>query len=271
MTVKKYLFYVFLLFIGGFLANTFLSLNYSFKDSKVDPLRAEQKKVIAYVGSTAIYSSELDRLLEFVREKTGGFDEEDESIHNINSSLLEDLIEREVLYYYIMNYEEFSPVLNSMKCLETKKNILSTHPQLSDIKGMPNFLEKHFCRKEFILNFLEDRVYSQLKVFEDEIDGYFEENKERFKQSEQVKIRQIVLAEEAKAKVIRNKVTSRNFAELAKKHSISPEGKDGGLLLLSKSSSIPQALRSSFSMKKGRISDILKSPYGFHIIFLSNA
>jgi len=78
----------------------------------------------------------------------------------------------------------------------------------------------------------------------------------------------VVLADEPTAKRVRAQITGRNFAELARRFSITPEAANGGLLGPFGKGSLPGVFDVAFTMRKGTISPILKSHFGFHIILL---
>lgn len=103
----------------------------------------------------------------------------------------------------------------------------------------------------------------------DEIKSYYQANKESFERPEQVKIRQVVLATEADAKVIEDRLKKgAALAELAAEHSITPEGKrnKGELGWIEKG--VMEGFDTAFTMKLGARSSIIKSPYGYHIFEL---
>src|SRR5690606_5900003 len=85
---------------------------------------------------------------------------------------------------------------------------------------------------------------------------------------EQVKIRQIVTADEATAKRVSYTTTVNNFSDMAKAHSIAPEGASGGHLGPFSKQTMPAFFEAAFAMKRGQISTVLKSNYGYHIMIL---
>jgi parvulin-like peptidyl-prolyl isomerase len=101
---------------------------------------------------------------------------------------------------------------------------------------------------------------------DEEMRNYYAANKETFERPDQVRIRQVVVTTEADAKVIAEQLKKgKPLAELAEKHSITPEGKrnKGDLGWIEKG--VMEGFDAAFSMPVGRRSDIVKSPYGYHI------
>ena len=90
-------------------------------------------------------------------------------------------------------------------------------------------------REDLRYTLVEREVFKKLneKVkapSEEEIKRYQEEHKDRFKRKERIYIRQIVVDEDAKADAIKVALKTQDFAEVAKKFSITPEAKAGGVV-----------------------------------------
>ncbi len=102
------------------------------------------------------------------------------------------------------------------------------------------------------------------KPTEDEVQKYYQENKDRFKRAERVFIRQIVVDDLPKAEVIREEAKRKDFAELAKKYSVAPEGKFGGEVGWIEKGSV-DIFDKAFQLPIGGLSTVLESAYGFHL------
>jgi len=97
-----------------------------------------------------------------------------------------------------------------------------------------------------------------------EIERYYQENKERYRLKERVYLRQIITDELSKAEAIRDELKKKDFAEVAKKSSVSPEAKAGGLIGWMEKGTV-DIFDKAFLLPVGGVSGILESPYGFHI------
>jgi peptidyl-prolyl cis-trans isomerase D len=122
---------------------------------------------------------------------------------------------------------------------------------------------------------------SEIQPTDDEIQIYYESYPERFNEEKQVKARHILFrvaegAPEDEVAKVRNQAEKvlekakqgEDFAELAKKHSQEPGAAQGGgdLGFFTRDRMVPAFSEAAFSMEKGQISDLVRTPFGFHII-----
>jgi len=123
---------------------------------------------------------------------------------------------------------------------------------------------------------------------EEKVKEYFEKNKSEFEQEQKVKARHILIAyKEARtaagealkrtkddAKALAGKVLGEvkanpnNFAKLAETYTDEPVGKSrgGDLGFFRKNQMAPEFANAAFALKPGEISDVVETPFGFHII-----
>lgn len=118
------------------------------------------------------------------------------------------------------------------------------------------------------------------KVTDQQVREYYEEKISLFKEERQVKVRHILfkLAENASAeeeKKVREKALpvlkmakdGEDFETLAKKYSEDPSKEEGGDLgYFARGEMVKPVEEAAFKMKKGEISDLVRSPFGFHIL-----
>lgn len=102
------------------------------------------------------------------------------------------------------------------------------------------------------------------KPTEEEIKKHYEENKDRFKHPERIWLRQIVVDDYGKALDIKEAVRKKDFGELAKKFSVAPEAKTGGVVGWVDKGSV-DIFDKAFTQSTGSVSQVLESPYGFHL------
>ena len=100
-----------------------------------------------------------------------------------------------------------------------------------------------------------------------QIDQYYREHIDNFKRPARVRFRQIVTYSEDKAKEALSRIKKgESIAEVARLYSYGPEAKKGGEVgWIEKGQLDPSMDKVLFSLPVGKISSIIKSPYGFHI------
>ncbi|MCM3596108.1 peptidylprolyl isomerase [Metabacillus idriensis] len=116
---------------------------------------------------------------------------------------------------------------------------------------------------------IEKLLEPEIKISEDEMKTYFDENKESFAEPEQVKASHILVEDEAKAKEVKEKLDGgADFTELAKEYSTdTSNSEDGGDLgYFAKGEMVAEFEEVAFAMKEGEISDPVKTEFGYHII-----
>ncbi len=242
--------------------------------------RRQVRATLVYVGDVAITSDDLD--WEFSLHTQGVFDSDElmavpdlgakyeKELDPLKQRLLAGLIERKLLYKYIEQDSSFN-LQNPgrfTRCLDHWRKVMETplHAQASSIER--ERLKARVCERDIIAQYLKERAFSSIVVEDGELSKYFQENPKEFNRPEKALIRQMVLASEDEAKRLRNQVNRDNFAELARKYSISPDAEDGGKVGPFARGEVPRVFDEAFSMRPGEIRGILKSTYGFHVIML---
>jgi len=117
---------------------------------------------------------------------------------------------------------------------------------------------------------IRSQVYSKTGVDEKRVKEYYEGHKDEFRKSLRVRARQIVLDNKADAEaVLKELKKGADFAKLAEKRSLSPDSNMGGDLgYFSKGDMPPEFEAVVFKMKPGETSQVVRSPYGYHIFRL---
>ena len=110
-------------------------------------------------------------------------------------------------------------------------------------------------------------VDSKVTITDDELKEYYEKNADRFVWPRRVHVLQIMVNDETAAEQIRKKLLNNgDFAKIAREHSQSPDAVDGGDLgFVSRGQLPPEFEGVVFKLKKGEISEVVKSIYGFHL------
>lgn len=99
----------------------------------------------------------------------------------------------------------------------------------------------------------------------DEVRKYYEQRKDFFKRKERIYFRQIVIDDEARADFIKTELKKRKFEDLAKRYSITPESKVGGVVGWIEKGTVDY-FDSLFGKPLNQVLGPTKSPFGFHLI-----
>lgn len=108
-----------------------------------------------------------------------------------------------------------------------------------------------------------------IKITEDEMKEYFEQNKASFNQEEQVKASHILVDDEEKAKEVKAKLDAgEDFATLAKEYSTDTGSKENGgdLGYFGKDAMVKEFSDAAFALEVNAVSGPVKSKFGYHII-----
>jgi foldase protein PrsA len=116
---------------------------------------------------------------------------------------------------------------------------------------------------------IEALLRPRISISEEEMQEYFEGNKESFAVEEQVKTSHILTETEETAAEVKEKLDAgEDFAELAKEYSIDNSNKDfgGDLGYVKRGQMVSEFEEAVFSMEAGSISGPVKTQFGYHII-----
>lgn len=112
----------------------------------------------------------------------------------------------------------------------------------------------------------EEILTSKIKISDKDLLEYFKGHKEEFQKGEQVRTLHIMVENEDEARRILKMIRKgKSFSELAKDHSLSPEGKTGGDMGYFEAGQMPKGFEDVFKLKINKVSDIIRTPYGVHV------
>ncbi len=123
---------------------------------------------------------------------------------------------------------------------------------------------------------LEEALRGRVEVSEEEIQRYYKENQTLFTEPQEIKIRHIVVNSEPALKEVVTKLSKgESFEKLASTYNIGKFKEDGGNLgYIRRGQLAPpfaQFEEAAFSLRKrGEISEVVNTPYGYHIIRLED-
>lgn len=129
-------------------------------------------------------------------------------------------------------------------------------------------------RKLFVGKVIDQVIRPRIKVEDKDVEAYYESNIKDYDMPEQVHARMIVVETEKEASEVLKRLGKKGkkkekFDEVAREVSISPEGAAGGDLgFFGRGDMPPEFEEAVFALKKGKVSGIVETPYGYHIFKL---
>jgi peptidyl-prolyl cis-trans isomerase C len=155
-------------------------------------------------------------------------------------------------------------VLNELLYSEGMREGLGTDP---DIERQVNDL-----RRRLVVQRVVRKLQDMAPVTDEQVKTYYDTNADRYSTTT-IKARHILVKDEAKAKELQAQVKQApdQFGDLAKANSVDTASarKGGDLGFFGRGRMVPEFEAVAFSLKTpGEISEIVKTPYGYHIIQL---
>jgi foldase protein PrsA len=233
---------------------------------------------IAVVGDREIPKSEYDRLLSQA-EKTYEAREQEfpeagtPEFAQLRNAIVTSLVEQ-------AQFEIAAEELNiSVTDEELEKRLDELKQQFfeGDEQAYKDELEKQGLTEEQVLKDLRARmvsekvfeeVTSEVEVADEDIQAYFEENKEQFQQPASRQVRHILVKSKARADQIHRQLENGgDFARLARQFSTDPASKDqGGRFTAQQGATVAPFDKVAFQLETGELSQPVKTQFGWHII-----
>lgn len=118
---------------------------------------------------------------------------------------------------------------------------------------------------------LKKLVDPYIEISDEDIEAYFEENKDQLGQEEEVKASHILVETEEAANEVKAKLNDgEDFADLAREYSMDDSNKESGgeLGFFGRGRMVPEFEETAFNMEVDTISEPVQTDYGYHIIKL---
>jgi peptidyl-prolyl cis-trans isomerase C len=227
--------------------------------------------VIAQINEEQISVEEFDRefkelILEPGREVKGT------NLGNLRQEYLDQVIERKILVHEARRLGiKVSPEELNQAIAEIKMDYPGEgFGEKLGLKGMT--LEEWKLRLEEKLlaeKVVRSAFHSRGKIDEKEALQYYKEHPSSFQIGQKVRVRQIVVADgEDAIQILKRLKKGESFEKLAMEKSLGPEKDQGGDLGYFSQGEKPAEFDHVFNMETGTISEVIKSPYGYHIFKL---
>lgn len=200
-------------------------------------------KILAKVGALTVTEKEVDEFIAELGQRGQGYNTPD-----ARREILEQIISSKLLL------------------LDARHNLLEAEPEFK--------AELAKLRENLLINYAGNKVISAVKVSDEDVKKYYEDNIDRFKQGETVNADHILVESEEKALEILAKIESGevSFADAAKQHSTCPSGQRGGNLGdFGRGQMVPEFDKAVFELEVGEITKApVKTQFGYHLIKLNS-
>jgi len=260
-------------------------------ETKTAPAKAEAVTTgqgpVARVNGTVITALELKRAGKVMMAGRGGAQITPDQQKELEKQAVQQLISAELLYQAGQKLEvkDLDKQIDE-KFAQGKARFTKEEDYLKAIKELEMDEKdlRDYTRRDLIIsNFVEKQIMPKVSVTEADAKKFYDQNPDKFTKSEAVKASHILLGVDPKAtadekKAAREKAeklrkelaAGADFAALAKGNSTCPSSQQGGDLgFFGKGQMVPEFEKVAFALKPGEISDVVETPFGYHIIKLT--
>lgn len=200
-------------------------------------------KILAKVGALTVSEKEVEDFLAELGQRGQGYNNP-EGRH----AILEQIISSKLLL------------------LDARHNLLETEPEFK--------AELAKLRENLLINYAGNKVIAAVKVSDEDVKKYYDENLDKFQQGETVNADHILVESEEKALEILAKIENGEmiFGDAAREYSTCPSGQRGGNLGdFGRGQMVPEFDKAVFELEEGEITKApVQTQFGYHLIKLNS-
>ena len=200
-------------------------------------------KILAKVGALTVTEKEVEDFLNELGARAQGYNTPEG-----RRAILEQIISSKLLL------------------LDARHNLFETEPEFK--------AELAKLRENLLINYAGNKVIASVKVSDEDVKKYYEDNLDKFRQGETVNADHILVESEEKALEILTKIESGeiSFGDAAKEYSSCPSGQRGGNLGdFGRGQMVPEFDTAVFELEEGEITKTpVKTQFGYHLIKLNS-
>jgi len=167
-----------------------------------------------------------------------------------------------------MSFESVYPNLLEMII---NNQIVMQGAEQAGVLARPDIKTQLRLAKEQIVGqtYLDELLASH--VTDEELRNYYEQEIKNFRREEEIHARHILVKTEKDAQDILVQLRAgADFSELANKKSLDENTENGDLGYFTKAMMIPEFGDAVFDMKKGQLSEPIKTPFGWHVVLVED-
>lgn len=240
--------------------------------------QADPNQVLAKVNNEEILQKSVDEIVAvFVTPqfKAQNPDKEmpAEQRQQVEKQILDQLVTERVL---LQEAAKLNVTVDPQELADHIAKAKEQRPDLTD-EQWTNFL----TRDMMIQKLIQQEVVSKIAVSDDDVQKFYDEQKARFHEPEQIRASHILVVvpqdatpetkEAAKKKidgVLAEINAGKDFAELAKANSDDPGSKENGgdLDFFPRGAMVKPFEDAAFALKEGEVSGVVETQFGYHII-----
>ena len=233
---------------------------------------------VAVVGDRTITKTDFDTVLEQARR---GYKQQQRPFPKPGSPEYEQL-KRQILQFLVQRsqFEQKAEDLDvqvSDKQVDTRLKQVKQqyfqgnqkrYEQQLKQQGLSEDQLRRDLRAQLLSEEIFKKVTSDVKVTDEEVRKYYNENQKQYRTPESRDVRHILVKRKALAnRLYRQLQNGADFARLARRHSEDPGSKpQGGKLTIARGQTVALFDQTAFMLGKGRISRPVKTQFGYHII-----
>jgi parvulin-like peptidyl-prolyl isomerase len=238
---------------------------------------------IAVVGEREIPKAEYDRLVAQAKKTYEARDQEfpaagTPEFAQLRNAIVRSLVEQAEFEIAAEELEvEVSDADVEKRLTELKEQFFEGDEKKYEAELENQGLTDEQVRADVRTRLLSERIFEEVtkdvKVTDEEIKAYYDENKTQFETPASRDVRHILVKQKARADDLYSQLRQGgDFAALAKRYSQDPASKaQGGKFTAQQGATVPEFDKTAFELETGELSRPVKTQFGWHIIEATSA